>query len=196
MAALEQIKVEAKISHEFFNVYTYLMNADRMNSEFITYSLSLNPNAFQRQSYRVARDAITLRRSYLANWAFMPGHKITAYNVENLISTVFPKQESNYTESNNPKDVYLSMHFVQGDTQTTSSANKEAISNTFQRFGSFLALTMRFVGYVVGRWQKFSLDNSMMKKLYSYGVDEDDEDDDDDDKKKRKKNQGGRGAGG
>lgn len=48
LAALEQIKVEAKISHEFFNVYTYLMNADRMNSEFITYSLSLNANAFQR----------------------------------------------------------------------------------------------------------------------------------------------------
>ena len=171
------------------------MNADRMNSEFITYSLSLNSNAFQRQSYRVSRDAITLRRSYLVNWNFFKGHKITAYNVENLISTVFPKQSEDYTASTNPKDVYLSMHFVQSDTQTTTSANKEAISNTFQRFGSFLALTMRFVGYVVGRWQKFNLDNSMMKKLYSYGVESDDEDDDDDDKKKRKKNQRG-GTGG
>lgn len=143
----------------------------------------------------MSRDAITLRRSYLVNWNFFKGHKITAYNVENLISTVFPKQSEDYTASTNPKDVYLSMHFVQSDTQTTTSANKEAISNTFQRFGSFLALTMRFVGYVVGRWQKFNLDNSMMKKLYSYGVESDDEDDDDDDKKKRKKNQRG-GTGG
>ena len=50
-----------------------------------------------------------------------------------------------------------------------------------------MALSMRFAGYLVGRWQKFSLDNSMMKKLYSYGVDVSDDEDDDDEKKKKKK---------
>jgi len=83
------------------------------------------------------------------------------------------------------------MHFTQSDTSQKTGATREAISNTFQRFGSYLALVLRFSGYLVGRWQKFSLDNSMMKKLYSYGYDSDcsDEDDDDDKKKKRKKRQ-------
>ena len=81
------------------------------------------------------------------------------------------------------------MHFTQSDTQKKTTATKEALSNSFQRFGSYLALTLRFAGYIVGRWQKFSLDNSMMKKLYSYGVDSEDSDDDDDDKKRKKKAQ-------
>ena len=185
LAVMNEIKIESKISHEFFNVKNYIMNGYEMNSEFMTYSMTLNKNVFQRQSYKVAKRAITLRNSYLVNWSFMEGKKLTAYTIEPLLSTVFPYSEQEFGESSNPKDVFISMQFTQSDSQFSTAAQKEALANTFQRFGSFLALSMRFAGYLVGRWQKFSLDNSMMKKLYSYGVDDDDEDDDE---KKRKKN--------
>ena len=82
----------------------------------------------------------------------MEGTSVTSYNIEPLLSTVFPYTENSFNESSNPKDVFLSMHFTQSDTQYKSTATREAIANTFQRFGSFLALTMRFAGYVVGRW--------------------------------------------
>ena len=55
---------------------------------------------------------------------------------------------------------------------------REAISNTFQRFGSYLALMLRFIGYVLGSFQKHSIDNSMIKKLYSQGNDGDEDDND------------------
>ena len=35
-------------------------------------------------------------------------------------------------------------------------------------------MTLRFCGYILGAYQRFSLDNSMTKKLYNY-VDESDE---------------------
>ena len=46
LAVLDQIKVEAKVAHEFFNVKTYVMNGYEMNTEFITYQMTLNKNAF------------------------------------------------------------------------------------------------------------------------------------------------------
>jgi len=61
-----------------------------------------------------------------------------------------------------------------GRTMTTSS-RREALANTFQRFGSFLAFSLRFIGYILGAYQRFSLDNSMTKKLYNYVEEEDHE---------------------
>lgn len=78
------------------------------------------------------------------------------------------------------------MHFYQSDTQTSTGATRECLSNSFQRFGSYLALTLRFAGYLMGKLQNFSLHNSMMKKLYTYGVDSDDSDNEDEKKKKKK----------
>ena len=140
-------------------------------------------------SYKVAREAINWKHSYIVNWSFLGGTPLTCYSIYPLLSTIFPYTEQEFNESSNPKDVFFSMHFTQSDTQKKTTATKEALSNSFQRFGSYLALTLRFAGYIVGRWQKFSLDNSMMKKLYSYGVDSEDSDDDDDDKKRKKKAQ-------
>lgn len=68
--------------------------------------------------------------------------------------------------------MYLSVRFSQADIQTTTKSTREALANTFQRFGSFLALSIRFVVYLVGRWQKFALDKSILSELYSYKMDE------------------------
>ena len=60
------------------------------------------------------------------------------------------------------------MRFTQSSTGTTTGSTREAVSNTFQRFGSYLGLILRFAGYLLGAYQKFSFDNSMTKKLYNY----------------------------
>ena len=60
------------------------------------------------------------------------------------------------------------MKFSQSGKSFTTSSTREAVSNTFQRFGSYLALCLRFIGYILGAYQRFSLDNSMTKKLYNY----------------------------
>jgi len=60
------------------------------------------------------------------------------------------------------------MRFTQDSTTKTISSSREAVSNTFQRFGSYLALILRFVGYILGAYQRFTMDNSMTKKLYNY----------------------------
>ena len=38
---------------------------------------------------------------------------------------------------------------------------------TFQRFGSYLALILRFSGYAIQNFQGFSKNNSIIKKLYT-----------------------------
>lgn len=56
------------------------------------------------------------------------------------------------TADNNPQNTYFSMKFTTfGRTKTTSSV-REAVANTFQRFGSYLALCLRFIGYVLGAY--------------------------------------------
>ena len=60
------------------------------------------------------------------------------------------------------------MQFTQNSKTKDIKSTREAVSNTFQRFGSYLALCLRFIGYILGAYQRFSLDNSMTKKLYNY----------------------------
>ncbi len=67
------------------------------------------------------------------------------------------------------------MQFKTDSRSKTTTSVREALSNTFQRFGSYLAVVLRFVGYILGAYQRFSLDNSMTKKLYNYVEEEEHE---------------------
>ena len=67
------------------------------------------------------------------------------------------------------------MKFTTAGRSLATTSTREAVANTFQRFGSYLALILRFVGYVLGAYQRFSLDNSMTKKLYNYVENESDD---------------------
>ena len=110
-----------------------------------------------------------------------PGTKYNAYDVSSPFNTIYSVSQE-YMEKNatavNPQDTYFSMHFTQNSKSVSMSSTREAVSNTFQRFGSYLALCLRFIGYVLGAYQRFSLDNSMTKKLYNY-VNEEHEDNND-----------------
>jgi hypothetical protein len=44
---------------------------------------------------------------------------------------------------------------------------RSTLFSIFRGFGSFLAFVIRFTGYTLGTFQKSSLQNSMIKKLYS-----------------------------
>ena len=58
------------------------------------------------------------------------------------------------------------------------------IAGTFVRFGSYLALVLRFTYYALAEFQKHSLHNSMVKKLYSQDREEDADDPDESKKDK------------
>ena len=46
MEVINDIKIEVKISHEFFNVKSYVLNGYEMFSEFMTYQMTLNKEVF------------------------------------------------------------------------------------------------------------------------------------------------------
>ena len=99
-----------------------------------------------------------------------PGNKYKAYDVSSSYNTIYPvtDREATAEKDDNPQDTYFSMKFSQSGKAYSTSSTREAVSNTFQRFGSYLALCLRFIGYILGAYQRFSLDNSMTKKLYNY----------------------------
>jgi len=67
---LNQIRVEFKVAHQFWNVATFVMNGHEMQTVFETQQLVLNKEVFQRQSYHVARESISLYNSYIVNWGW------------------------------------------------------------------------------------------------------------------------------
>ena len=85
-----------------------------------------------------------------------------------------------------PINSRLSIHFQQSTRQHTYSAERSTIENSFRSFGSYLAFVIRFTQLLLGKFAKFSIDNSMVKKLYTC-----DEDDDDNDGKGEKKKEEG-----
>lgn len=186
LAVMDQIKVQIKISTQLWNVATYVMNGFTMFNIFESADLVLNKEIYQRQAYRVKRESISLYNSYLVNWSWQDHLKTVAYSVLPQLSSIYPNADKGVNVSSNPKDVFLSIRFSQADTQSKTKSTREAIANTFQRFGSFLALTLRFIGYVFGRWQKFSLDKNILNELYTYKMD-------DEEKRKRDEKAGRRG---
>lgn len=82
LKVINDIKIEAKVSHEFFNVNNYVLNGHNMNSEFITYHLALNKDVFQRNAYKVAKNNIKFRNSYIVNWSFYGGENLSCFNAE------------------------------------------------------------------------------------------------------------------
>lgn len=96
--------------------------------------------------------------------------KFKAYDIGAPFNSIFSSKEDKHDSKNdtNPFDTWFSMRFTQDSTSSSISSTREALSNTFQRFGSYLALILRFAGYVLGAYQKFNFDNSMTKKLYNY----------------------------
>ena len=61
----------------------------------------------------------------------------------------------------------LSLSFTQATTEGSRSAVRNTVEASFRLFGSYLALILRFVGMILSRFQRFSIDNSMVKKLYT-----------------------------
>ena len=78
----------------------------------------------------------------------------------------------------------LSLSFSQSTTKKSFKATRNSLEASFRLFGSYLALILRFVGYVLSSFQRFSIDNSMIKKLYT-ADDSDDGGDEDSNKDKK-----------
>ena len=180
--------IETKIQSNFWNTKNFLRNSEEMNSQFVSNEIQLNSAVFQRQAYSLITNSITFRNNRWINVPYMPkwdpGMKYKAYDVSSAFNTIYPVLDKQTAPSAasavNPQDTYFSMQFKQNTKSYTISSTREAVSNTFQRFGSYLALCLRFIGYVLGAYQRFSLDNSMTKKLYNYVEEEEHEDGDHD----------------
>ena len=144
--------------------------------------MQLNSAVFQRLAYTLIPNKISFYNSFIINAPYMPkwdpGMKFTAYDVSPAFTTIFPVNDKKAppaaTKDVNPQDTYFSMRFTQNSKTKSISSMREAVNNTFQRFGSYLALVLRFIGYILGAYQRFTLDNSMIKRLFNY-VDESEE---------------------
>lgn len=153
-----------------------------MNSQFVSNEIQLSKDVFQRQAFSLIQNSITFRNNRWINVPYMPkldpGVKYKAYDVSSAFNTIYPVPDKNDAKASaiNPQDTFFSMHFSQNTKTISTGSTREAVSNTFQRFGSYLALCLRFIGYVLGAYQRFSLDNSMTKKLYNYVENEEHED--------------------
>ena len=184
---LEDMYVEITIQTNFWNSKNFLRNGKEMNSQFVHNEVQLNSVVFQRQAFSLQENAITFRNNRWINVPYMPkldpGTKYKAYDVSSAFNTIYPltkDRKPSDASAVNPQDTYFSMHFTQHTKTVSTSSTREAVSNTFQRFGSYLALCLRFIGYVLGAYQRFSLDNSMTKKLYNYVEKEEHEEEHDD----------------
>ena len=184
---LEDMYVEITIQTNFWNSKNFLRNGKEMNSQFVHNEVQLNSVVFQRQAFSLQENAITFRNNRWINVPYMPkldpGTKYKAYDVSSAFNTIYPltkDKKPSDASAVNPQDTYFSMHFTQNTKTVSTSSTREAVSNTFQRFGSYLALCLRFIGYVLGAYQRFSLDNSMTKKLYNYVEDAEHENEHDD----------------
>ena len=173
-AALNTMTVSTKIQTQQWNTKNFLRNGREMNSQWQSNEIQLNNKFFQRQAYTLIPNAITFRNSHIINIPYMPkwdpGEKFRAYDVTAPFNSIFMAESvpEELKDDPNPFDTWLSMRFTQDSTTKSISSTREAISNTFQRFGSYLALCLRFIGYILGAYQKFTFDNSMTKKLYNY----------------------------
>lgn len=78
--------------------------------------------------------------------------KYKAYDVSAPFNTVFKASSVKAKDDTNPFDTWFSMRFTQDSTTKAIGSSREAVSNTFQRFGSYLALILRFSGYVLGAY--------------------------------------------
>ena len=102
LEVMNQIRIEFKISTQIWNVATYVMNGHEMMNQFETANLVLNRGVFQRQAYRLHRENIQLRNSYLVNWSFQTPEKAVAYYPQPQLSSIFPHSEKEFSGSSNP----------------------------------------------------------------------------------------------
>ena len=173
---MDFVYVDTKIQTQFWNTKNFLRSGFHMNPQFVSAEVQLNSAVFQRQAYSLIPNSVTMRNNRWINVPYMPkvqpGEKYRAFDVTSAFNTVYPVLDKDElpdrAEDVNPQDTYFSMKFTQSSKSKSTSSSREAVSNTFQRFGSYLALCLRFIGYLLGAYQRFSLDNSMTKKLYNY----------------------------
>ena len=85
-----------------------------------------------------------------------PGNKYKTYDPSSSFNTIYPVSDKEALPQGakdvNPQDTYFSMKFGQSGRSKSTSSTREAVSNTFQRFGSYLALCLRFIGYILGAY--------------------------------------------
>ena len=99
----------------------------------------------------------------------MGGTKIEFYETALLQGFTLPYEDldGRVTEDDRHRGAAFSFTFTQSQTEQRRSFVRGALADTFVRFGSYLALVLRFTYYFLAEFQGFSLHNSMIKKLYS-----------------------------
>ena len=111
--------------------------------------IQLSPISFDRRSYSVAKFNINLKNSYVYNFAGAGGINEVAYAATLSSSTLFLPPNRNSMLTYSPYDSPLSIQFMQASTARKFSYVRGDLSGTFQRFGSYLALILRFSGYCI-----------------------------------------------
>lgn len=63
---------------------------------------------------------------------------------------------------------YLNVLMIQNQVMTSTRVRKSAIAETFLLCGAFISMITRMTNLAIGAYQGFSVDKSLIKKLYSW----------------------------
>ena len=179
---MTSVHIETKTGVEFFSPANYqAKNKRRSEYEFKTRRYIIAQNLIDRQSFKVEKTAISFKGNLLYHNDLLSFNlqELTTYAVLFKQDQALIKESIMYSQANYPYNSRLSIHFTQSTQQHSYSAERSTIESSFRSFGSYLALIIRFTQLLLGKFQRFSIDKSMVKKLYTCDESDDNGNNDD-----------------
>lgn len=152
---------------QFFNIHKYETSTGPSHNKFewevLHYGTIMTLNTGMVKTYQISKNTIHLKDSWLYNWPFYDGLVLNTY--EMVGSDVSEVSVSN--EMFNTQVGYLNYRLVQYPIQNTDSYTREGISEVISLIGGFVGMMKNFSYFILGAYQTFTIDKSMIKKVLS-----------------------------
>ena len=184
-ALLYDFTVNTKVSSQFFSPKTYIDNGERMNSEFSLETFQLSTAQVSLARYEVQQEHNSFSNRVIYNDQFFTSmllgtQDVITYSPQIDAIKTYPTSDLKKFIASVPYSEILyaplAIEFTQAQSEINSSFIRFTLYEVLQKFGSYLAFILRFTGLLIGSFQKHSIDNSMIKKLYSAEPTKDEED--------------------
>ena len=118
--------------------------------------------------YYVERHNVNFKNSYIYNSALMGGQEFTFYKLHYAFGgNVRYGEAISGWETYEPRDAPYSFTFIQSQTEQYKEYRRGDLARSFMAFGSYLGLVTTCTVAALATFQSFSIENSMIKKLYS-----------------------------
>lgn len=160
---LPQIGVFVDYKFTFFDA-SYFHSTKQMQQTSVSDFTSLNGGYTQVKNKKVMLSHINYLDNFWYNPPFLNGMQIDTYIVRNENYELAPlPDQTSLTEFG-----YLNVVLIQDQVTVTSRVRRNAVAGTFLLIGAFISMVTRVTNLVISSYQGFSVDKSLIKKLYSW----------------------------